>query len=82
MEKDIKKTNPLTPNELAKYELIAYTDGACRSKKGNKIGTAAFIIYDRDHNIIKSHAEPVEENVSNNVCEYKALIILLHYMVR
>ena len=34
LKKEVEKVNPLGPKDIAKYEIIAYTDGACTRKKG------------------------------------------------
>lgn len=34
--------------DLKAYDLVAYTDGACRRNKDGYIGSAAYILFNRD----------------------------------
>ena len=39
-------------------------------------------MYDQKRELVASKAEAIEIDVTNNVCEYKALLLLLNYMVK
>lgn len=54
VKNDVIVANPLTEHDTQKYEFMAYTDGACRTKKGSQLGSAAFIIFDKERNEVMS----------------------------
>ena len=62
------------------YEFVAYTDGACTRKHGDPLGSAAFIICDQNGEIVAINIEEVNINATNNVCEYKGLLLLLNFL--
>ena len=62
MKRHAIKSNPLEQKDLQEYNLIAYTNGACRRRKEGSIGSTAYILYDRDHNVIALEVERVEED--------------------
>lgn len=53
-----------------------YTDGACRGngKTGSLAGAGA-VLYDQDGNILKELRKFLGEGLTNNIAEYKALIM-------
>ena len=48
LKKTLKKTNPLSHDQIAQFDIVAYTDGACQRKNGEPLGSAAYIIFNRD----------------------------------
>lgn len=50
----MQRLNPLDKEELQKYDLIAYTDGAYQRKKNEKMGAAAYVVYNNHYELIAS----------------------------
>ena len=46
--KHVSKVNPIKDIELKEYDLVIYTDGACKKQKGDPIGSAAYIVYNKE----------------------------------
>jgi ribonuclease HI len=54
-----------------------YFDGACRSNPGGAIGYGAIIILSTGETILLHHGEGPKAGNTNNVAEYKGLILAL-----
>ena len=54
LTRTVTKECPISAEKMSTFEFIAYTDGACSKKHGDPIGSAAFILYDQDQNIVAS----------------------------
>ena len=45
LKKDTVRINPLTSTKLEGFDYIGYTDGACKKIRNEKIGSAAYVLY-------------------------------------